>query len=124
MVAKQTPCCQIPRHSEGSDVEKERTVDRELNAVRRPAHDVDAQDLDAVLEALQTKQVRRDVELDRVERDLADAQVRDGLRLPDEQELFALAVRQVEIWCREEPRWSAHLDAEGGEDALKAENSG
>ena len=69
-----------------------------MDSLRRAAHDVHAPDLHQVVQALQPVQPARDVELDRVERDLPDAHVRDRPRVPLELERQLRAVRQVPVY--------------------------
>ena len=54
--------------------------------ITRPTHDVDAIDYSAPLQALQAIQGRRDIEVDGVEHDLADAQVCDSVRVAHQLE--------------------------------------
>ena len=73
------------------------TRDAQMDSLRRAAHDVHAPDLHQVVQSLQAVEPARDVELDRIERDLPDAHVRNRPRVPLELERQLRAVRQVPV---------------------------
>ena len=70
-----------------------------MNRLRRAAQDIHSPDLDHILQTLQTAQSGRDIELDRVERNLSDTHVRHRSRLTLELERQRLALRQIAIYA-------------------------